>query len=504
MLTRRRFLHRLGLSAAGLVLAERILADPYDPASSSVAESLGVFPQRGRHGVARVRGRITVDGRGRKGVRVSDGLTVVRTEPDGTYELLANAHQPFVFVTVPAGCRIPVTRNGTARFHQPLAPGAEMTASFAFESQPGGDRRHSLFLLADPQTQDERDLGRLHAESVPDLAAEVRRVGSACFGVACGDIMYDRLEHFPEYERAVRAIDLPCFQVVGNHDVEVASRSDETSVLTFERHFGPTYYSLDRGEVHYVVLDDVLWHGRGYLGYLDQRQLDWLAADLAGLERGARVVVCTHIPPLGTFHTRRGEENPGPGISIVNRELLYERLAPFRSTILCGHMHETEFLRDGGCDIHVCGAVCGGWWTGPICYDGTPNGYMVYEVSGTELRPRYKSTGHAPEHQMRLEVSGERESTGREVLANVWAAGADWRIEWYEDGERRGAMTQRRTRDPLSVRLHDGPDKPTGRPWVDPVPTDHIFTGKPSKRARVVTAEVTDPWGRTMRETIKL
>jgi hypothetical protein len=432
---------------------------------------------------------------------------VVRSGGDGTYELIADSRQPFVFTGVPAGCRIPVSEHGTASFHRPLAAAlqSELEESFAFETLPQGDQQHALFLLADPQTQDARDLGFLHSESVPDLAAELARMGSLpCVGVACGDIMFDRLEHFPEYERAVRAVGFPCFQVVGNHDVEIASRTDDASMRTFERHFGPTYYSFDRGEIHYVVLDDVLWYGRGYLGYLDQRQLDWLASDLAVLERGARVVVCLHIPPKCTLHTRKGEGSPAPSTSVVNRELLYERLAPFETTILCGHMHETEFLRDGGCEIHVCGALCGAWWTGPICYDGTPNGYMVYEVSGTELKPRYKSTGLPPEHQMRLLRSGHPGSKDRDVLANVWAAGPDWRVAWYENGELRGPMTQRRGLDPLSVELHEGAGKPTRRAWVDPVPTDHLFAASPSRRAREVVVEATDPWGRTFRETLSL
>ena len=35
---------------------------------------------------------------------------------------------------------------------------------------------------------------------------------------------------------------------------------------------------------------------------------------------------------------------------------------------------------------HNHGTVCGGWWTGPICEDGTPRGYGVYEVDGTTLK----------------------------------------------------------------------------------------------------------------------
>ena len=108
--------------------------------------------------------------------------------------------------------------------------------------------------------------------------------------MACGDLMYNHLELFPEYERAVKEMGVPFFQVIGNHDMDFTAAGDAHSGDTFSRHFGPRYYSFDRGAVHYVVLDDVFWHGSGYIGYLDDDQLTWLAGDLARVE--AMVEAC--------------------------------------------------------------------------------------------------------------------------------------------------------------------------------------------------------------------
>ncbi|MBK8006914.1 MAG: hypothetical protein IPK12_24425 [Gemmatimonadetes bacterium] len=102
------------------------------------------------------------------------------------------------------------------------------------------------------------------------------------FGIACGDIMFDDLSLYPEYERAVAAMGVPFFQVTGNHDLDYASRTAEGATATFERHFGPAHYSFDVGAVHYVVLQDVLWYGDGYVGYLPRR-----AARVAGGRPGA-------------------------------------------------------------------------------------------------------------------------------------------------------------------------------------------------------------------------
>jgi hypothetical protein len=157
---------------------------------------------------------------------------------------------------------------------------------------------------------------------------------------------------------------------VGNHDVEVDQKTDEGSVRTFSRYFGPTYYSFNRGEIHYVVLDDIFWFGE-YIGYIDQRQLDWLRADLAFVEKGKTVVVFVHIPSYSLVFKKIGETRPPNNFVVVNRELLYTLLEPYKSYIICGHAHQSEYLKDGGSEVHVTGAVCGAWWTGPICNDGT-------------------------------------------------------------------------------------------------------------------------------------
>ena len=55
------------------------------------------------------------------------------------------------------------------------------------------------------------------------------RAGVPTFGVGCGDLMFDDLSLFPEYERGVTAMGVPFFQVIGNHDLDLLGRSDETA-----------------------------------------------------------------------------------------------------------------------------------------------------------------------------------------------------------------------------------------------------------------------------------
>ena len=496
MSDRRTFLGQLGVSAAALLWTDRILAGSVRPsgAVSSVFRPVHIG------------GKVTSEGRPVAGVSVTDGLSVVRTDRDGSYAMISSSLRPFVSISLPAGYSIPRNPQGPACFYHPVRDdgGDRMTAVFELRRLEQSDDEHAFVLMADPQVQDADDVSLLHREAVPDIRETARSLEPRhLFGVACGDIMYDRLDLIPEYERAVRAVGIPCFQVPGNHDVNVEALTDATSCETFQRHFGPTYYSFDRGRIHYVVLDDVFWFG-GYMGYLDQRQLDWLANDLSFVRPGRTVVVFVHIPTFTLQHLRDGKSIPSQHVIVANRQLLYRLLEPYRSYVICGHMHQSEYFPEMGAEIHICGAVCGAWWTGPVCPDGTPKGYSVYEACGENLSWRYKSLGKPNGHQMRLYPPGADAARPDDMIANIWSADERWTIDWYENGVKRGNMVRGIGMDPLSVELYRGKGRPGKRNWVEPANTDHLFFARPSEDANEITVEATDPWGRIYTERLSL
>jgi hypothetical protein len=487
-LSRRDFV--LAASAALPLRLETILRDPYAPTP------------RLRPGQAplRIRGRVRSRGRGLRGVAVSDGLQVATTGSDGSYELVTTADREFVHLSLPAGYRIPQNDTGTARFYHsiPRNAGREFTAGFDLEPLDQPDQQHACLLLPDPQTEDAQEMTWLHQQTVPDVRRTVAGLGGReVFGVSCGDIMFDKLELYPDYERAVAATGIPFFQVVGNHDLDQQNLTDERSTDTFSRYFGPRYYSFDRGAVHYVVLDDVFWHGTTYIGYLSAEQLTWLEHDLARIEHGRTVIVLLHIPVLGSTHVRRDRRSPTPDWAVMNREALYRLLQPYTAHVLCGHIHENEHTFNQGVHEHVSGTVCGAWWSGPICADGTPSGYSVYEVDGESVTWRYQATGQEPDHQLRVYRRGVDPRAPDEIVANVWNWDPEWTVVWYEGGERRGRMSRRRGLDPLSVELHTGATIPPRRTWVEPYITDHLFYAPVPPDARDVRVEATDRFGRT-------
>ncbi len=485
---RRSFL-RMGSAASAMFVAPDLLHhDPY-----------ALFRALDRGRPVRVRGTVRSGGRGLPRVGVTDGLQVVETNRDGSYELITAGDREFVSLSVPSGYQLPRNELGIVTGFERVQAnrGGDARADFTLDRLHTDESEHTMLLLADVQTQDSQEMAWFHEQSVPDVMSTVQTLGyREVFGVACGDIMYDDLSLYSEYERGVQRMGVPFLQVVGNHDLDLDERTDEASTTTFTRHFGPRYRSFDRGAVHYVILDDVFWHGAGYLGYLAVDQLTWLENDLRRVEPGRPVIVALHIPVLGSRHVRRGERSPGVSISVTNRELLYRLLEPYQAHVVCGHTHESEHNTSHGVHEHVSGTVCGAWWSGPICADGTPNGYAVYDVDGESISWRYKSTGFDDVHQMRVYPHGADPRAPDEIVANVWDWDDGWHVVWYEDGMRRGQMSRRMGFDPLSVELHTGDDLPPRRTWVEPYPTNHMFYAPASRLAREIRVEVTDRFGR--------
>ncbi|MBC3538597.1 calcineurin-like phosphoesterase C-terminal domain-containing protein [Rufibacter sediminis] len=487
---RRKFLQSLGTLGLGLTLPlSPVQALPNQKAKNQKIDLSAIS----------IRGKVQAGGKGIPGVVVTDGLNLVTTDKAGKYTLESNATAEFVYITVPWGYEIPQEK-GVARFYQPIPVGkSSFTADFTLQKLSQDDTKHNFVVWADPQMINKKDAEELVNTSAPDLKKLVDGYGKDTLfhGIGCGDLVWDKFELFEDYQKAVEISGIPFFQVIGNHDMDLTARTDDGSANTFKKLFGPTYYSFNRGEVHYVVLDDVFFIGtaKRYIGYLTEKQLQWLEQDLAFVKPGSTVVVSVHIPVNSGEKRRANLKDESLGGVVSNRKELYRLLKPFKAHIMSGHTHVCEKVMEGDIIEHTHGAVCGAWWTGPICTDGSPSGYGVYEVDGSELKWYYKSVGHPREHQVRLYPKGSVKDRPDEIVANVWNWDPAWKVIWFEDGVRKGEMKQETGLDPLSVQLHAGPNLPAKHKFVDPTLTDHLFWAKPSAGAKQIKIEVTDRFG---------
>jgi outer membrane protein assembly factor BamB len=287
---------RRALTAVTAALAAAVFAVQYEP---KVADALD--PEQ-----AAVSGVVYVDanGNGRRdekekgvaGVQVSDGVQIVRTDADGAYGFtldVARRITDVVFITQPAGYRLPTDEYMTPRFYKGLgqvADGAQLTADFALERDPKsqGDR-FNFANVADPHVN-------------PDLAGQIAQINSTAQSLAfiqvSGDLTNNATDaEFQYYRNATAASRLPVWPAVGNHEYfgggtpTYAGRIDN-----YRRYVGPEWYSFDYGNRHFVVFDNC-----GGAPFDEQR--DWVERDLEANAPGKRVVVLMHQPmniPFGS------------------------------------------------------------------------------------------------------------------------------------------------------------------------------------------------------------
>lgn len=427
-----------------------------------------------------ISGVVKEGAKGIKNVVISDGFSVVLTDENGKYTITPNAKATNIFMSTPAGYEFKTNYN-IAKQYEKL--GARNEYDFLLTKLSKDDKNHHFIIWADPQIRNKKDVKQMMETSVPDTKAVIDALGKDALvhGICVGDIAWDYLEYFEHYNKAVSQMGIPFFQALGNHDMNFREGGDETSDRTFKEFFGPTYYSFNRGKAHYVVLDDVRYLGteREYDGYISEEQLTWLAKDLSFVNKNDLLIISLHIP----VHN-----------SVKNNEAFYKVLDGFTNVhVMSGHTHFNANKQTNNVYEHNHGTVCGAWWTGPICTDGTPRGYGVYEVKGTKLEWYYKPTGLAKDHQLSMYI--DTLTNQKRLLVNVWNYDTEWKVEYALDGKKMGALEQQQAFDPLSVQLYKGDKLPVGRTFPEPSQNDHIFMAHFKPEVKKVKVSVTDRFG---------
>lgn len=432
------------------------------------------------------------------GVTVTDGYNCVVTDKNGAYTLDVNPDARYISVSTPAGYLPPVDSLNHPLFYIAVEP-ERTDYSFNLLKNKKNDRHHAFMTQADIQVVAEEELVE-YDRQVDDARNHFKTLGNIdVFGIDCGDIVGDHPELYPSSLRHRAGLGFPVYHVMGNHDEQYYGRTHETSQARFEQHFGPSNYSFNRGNVHYVAIDNCFYIGRDYfyMGYVDERTFRWLEQDLANVPAGSSIVFFMHIP-LKNEAGNQPFRYDGKSVSqeTVNANHLIELLRPYNVHMITGHQHWNRNVEHhDSLYEHNTAAACGLWWQTTVCEDGTPRGYGVYDVNGDKFNWYYKSTGFDPSHQMRVYLPGTTPEAPQDVVANVWNADSQWKIEWLEDGKVMGEMTQFTARDPYTVSLIADRSK-LKYSWTSASPNPHMFRATPVNPDARITVRATDRFGR--------
>lgn len=449
-------------------------------------------------------GRVTCEGKGVEGVVVTDGTDCVQTDAQGAYRLEAKRGVRWVYLTLPAGYLAPCSDKTLPRFYQRVdADAPDRKYDFELMKNPLNDARHLFTVQADVQVTSKKEV-RGYGKYLEDMTAFLSpyRGKQDIFGIDCGDIVGDSPQLFPAYIQTVGKLDIPIFRAIGNHDMTYGGRTFEYSFQTFENYFGPTYYSFNKGKAHYIVLNNNFYVNRDYqyIGYIDERTFAWMEQDLKFVPQGNLVFVIAHIP---TSLTPKLKWNALIQDETSNASGLYELLKGYHAHIISGHTHfNLNVCFNDKLMEHNTAAVCGIWWKADICMDGTPVGYGIYEVDGTDVKWKYKSAGYSEDYQFRTYPTGSSDEYPTDIIANVWNWDPLWKVEWYEDDKRMGEMIRFNGYDPEAKAIC-ADKKRVEYDWISPVKTEHLFRATPKNAEARIEIRVTDRFGKTYKQPVR-
>ena len=294
--------------------------------------------------------------------------------------------------------------------------------------------------------------------------------------------------------------------MIGNHDHDKAIGMDTEADHSFRAAFGPTYYSYNIGDCHFVVLDDVLYTGpSNYTAEITEAQMAWLEQDLKHVPKDKLIIIGVHIAT-----SRRNR----PTSHIANYRELYALLDGYNVRILSGHSHNnyTTTISET-IEENTLGAVMGAYWNGEeLCNDGSPRGYAVYEIEGNRIANwYYKGTAYPKEYQMYLYGPGQAVSEQYRdgLIFNIFNWHSTWTVEVREDDAAWTTLPSgSNLKYEMDRRAYDfmyGDTKPEHRPTAEPeTNNDHMFYYEPSSATwSEVTVKASDPYGNVYTESIR-
>lgn len=466
----------------------------------NIVEDIDFKPDAG----TTVYGIVSSAGVGVENVVVSDGAEVTVTNEKGIYQLKSAKKWGYVFISVPSGYEVPSV-GVLPQFHRALKNSADVVerADFKLEKVDGQDS-YKIFMLGDMHLANRTgDLGQF-AQFTSDLTDYMtRHKGEKMYALTLGDMTWDlywysNSYYFPQYLNTINSQikNLQIFHTMGNHDNDFQTRSDYDAAVKYVDQICPTYYSFNIGKVHYVVMDDIdcsSYDGstsRNYVTSLSAEQLDWLAKDLSHVAKTTPVVVAMHVqvfyPTTSGFKIDHDQ---------VNTLRLFDILDGYTVRFVTGHTHklfnvtpDAPIVDGHNFREYNSGSVCASWWWSGnltpgihIGTDGTPGGYGIWDVTGTDFQCLYKSTGWPEEYQFRSYdlnnvhfsmadvplmpsdisasvknaymqyVNAYPQNNDNEVLINIWNWNSDWTLSVVDENRKTLPYTEVWAYDPLHI-----------------------------------------------------
>ena len=424
------------------------------------------------------------------GVVVTDGKNFTETDKKGKFSFEIEDDAAFVYIVTPSGYTADWSAGVPAFFQK-----ADKD-EFTFELKKTKSQEvYNIIAVGDPQPRSDEHFEEFADIPLNDLRDHATGLEGHVVGVALGDVCYDVLPLQIRWKEEIVRTGFPFYPAVGNHDHDQAYKTEGEAISSFRNNLCPENYAVFLGDDILMVLDNIIYNGRsnykeGYSEYV----LDWVEGLMDYVSDDAEIYVAQHSPLNGRNY----------GKMTIGHEEMLDLLKGHKVSFISGHNHtQGNFEYAEGVREHNVAAICGTWWDAYHCADGSPRGFKVFTMKDDHLTWYYKAIGKDRDFQFEIFPIGTTRNNPESIVVNVWDYDPCWRVEWYQDGEYIGLMTQVKEYSPLHSAEIEA--KYQGRKISLHKRTreaDHYFAAKPSEGASEVEIKVTDRFGNVFREKV--
>lgn len=343
-----------------------------------------------------ITGRVTLHSSatptGVKGVSVTDGYSVVKTDAKGIYKITPYKDAVFINITRPSGLDI------QGNWYKPLA------AKVDFELKQAADDENEYLFVHVTDTHVSKS-----PRSIAGLSQFVQEVNTLTpkprFIVNSGDLLNlskslssspaSGHTSFRNYVGIMNHLTMPYYNVAGDHTdssyrLKEFPRGDHRCAKPLYWEFlGPHFFSFEYGKIHFMSVD------YGY--HLGQVQ---------NLVKGRKLEYPTlQVQPVHTKWMKQDMAQRSQGTFVVTTsEADLEKHCP--GFLEMAQQNDVRLQLVG--DDHVVanktrpvpyrtgGALAGCWWNPKaqqLCPDLSPQGYLIYHVKGEQMDYFYKGLG---------------------------------------------------------------------------------------------------------------
>lgn len=537
----KRTLHRLLFAATILVFALAALSNTAIGAVQTKSVLTGI---------------VRADGVPLAGVQVSDGLQIVTTDQKGRYSMQSDKSEGLVFIITPSNYVAKSADGLQPAFWASLTKGEGQPEQHDFELRKEDQNNYTMVFMTDVHLtnsnvkQDLSHFKKLALPALKEIQAKYAQKGPV-YSLNLGDLSHDLFWYEFDFSvagardfLAKEKFPMLLYSLPGNHDNDGAvtgANVDFDAGWLYRKTFGPTYYSMNIGGAHWIMMDDIVYKNtpntgkkapgiagaRDYISAFTAKQMEWLRQDLAAVDSATPVYLCTHAPIL--YPNKRGFALTR-GTQLDSLDLWFQKFS--KVNIFSGHSHKMIYTKNSKYprfEQCVLPATSGNMWTTSngfqtICTDGTDAGFVVGNYQGKNATYTY----HTEAYGVKVLRAYDMNSVGNyyrtddgirqllqmyptrlnyglpeyanAVYVNYWNLKPGERVEMYENGHPL-SVEKVENEDPLYNVSYYVPvllESPKFKSGDANVSNTHMFAAKAKTANAPVEIRIVDAYGKVV------